>query len=1480
MPISSFELIALMARTLVFPIPVDVQQTPDSKALKKFAEVFILDHDRRRVVSSTLRKDGPSKTFEYRTPVFTAAALNTPNGVSYPFEYRNTLETSRSMGTNPTRYILQEDMPIGQGKALTGAELSVRLPVASKVRELIAEAVKLIEVEYVNNKMTLWVTFRISKDEAEYFNNTDFNSIKLCNFYLPLLDWSATGLGENGKLPKMVMPVAQIATAVKAVTATSPAKPRVGIDGLVFDINNNCLLIPEVDKSNEYEQKLMDFGLRDNGAYTWRGEDIGGEDLMEDKGNDTRKRLPINMPIFTDWLNDKFAYSNSSGQLSVYDLSDTVPAGSRHILKVLNAPIHSDSAFAIVLSQAFTLAMAFDKTITRTQPDATDLVEIENKTGRSSADYDRTRTALFGAPVANGWEYLIRGLQFHKLAVNNSDDFFIHDGVALPRLHQLDAIKGLPTLRFLGRAAATAYSVIGENLEAAYRKYSVMTVTQIMGVLTCMNKHAGQVDVLSETDLTERAVYLNQGVDPNYEVQPIAMIKNDLMFMPHQGKIDNITRQSPPNIVYPVDAGGGKTILILTNVLRELMKGVCKRPVIMCPPHLVAQYIEEVVYVVEGRLNIIPITNATIKAHGFEGLKKLLERAPLNTVVIVDYDCIRSQAEEVAYGNKSIRMFKVAEFLRQFEFDLVALDESHYLKNLTSGRREAVSRFIQDIPNKRIASGTLVSDTLTDLVSQVALFDPTIFGSLEQFKLEFGQEVRGSKVLGWKPGAEMQVKNRIAEHAVFAQAKRKEWAALLPESKERFIAVELTDNQRLLYESILKETMDLINEAAMANVQLREAMASDDDSVAEDLERMLRPYLARLERFLSAPDLDPAGELFLKDAADKVSPKLAKVYEIIQQHIADEIPGKVLIFTQYVPTAESAFMNAPPELRAKGIHYTADNKLECRADFEGENDKIWMVGQSSSMDTGLNFQHVSRLIRLETVWTPGILEQGNSRVNRPQRKKVEKRKQIFFDWIMVNCTVDVTKISRLIAKTISKAKFDEWDNPAYQELPNLPQVPITMESIAANNDFRQELQPYLFGYRDFQQTREADYAEYRAQQGDKIKDIPVPAGGMLPDSKLLSRVPYVAGMSLYGADNLGLLRYDQYVRQDIDTIEDDEVEDSDDETETEEIDGESTDPRVLIRKQLQMKRAKERILARYKQVHTEYGDGEITGIGNKRVRVKLRDGSRVRLDKMKVFVITRATTNSIDMRNELLKSVGDLPLDMPITVPVEEGPEVKSKRKARDERVKEEEVVNQRTGEFDFVIINDLLALKYRSDGENKTMLGELQNAGFRMSPEYRFARMQNHRVLLRLFRAWASEGFKIDKYVSQSIKDTFETFKTRGKQGLSKYGFATARDFANFYRDEIKPVSDPKMIKVYPQIEGGELYMMLPTAGQAGNLKAIRVPVQSVRWKEGGGALEVLRFVKNKAEGKNVLKQLLDSGVTITNLDELKDQYNALRVG
>jgi hypothetical protein len=255
------------------------------------------------------------------------------------------------------------------------------------------------------------------------------------------------------------------------------------------------------------------------------------------------------------------------------------------------------------------------------------------------------------------------------------------------------------------------------------------------------------------------------------------------------------------------------------------------------------------------------------------------------------------------------------------------------------------------------------------------------------------------------------------------------------------------------------------------------------------------------------------------------------VYEIIQQHIADEIPGKVLIFTQYVPTAESAFMNAPPELRAKGIHYTADNKLECRADFEGENDKIWMVGQSSSMDTGLNFQHVSRLIRLETVWTPGILEQGNSRVNRPQRKKVEKRKQIFFDWIMVNCTVDVTKISRLIAKTISKAKFDEWDNPAYQELPNLPQVPITMESIAANNDFRQELQPYLFGYRDFQQTREADYAEYRAQQGDKIKDIPVPAGGMLPDSKLLSRVPYVAGMSLYGADNLGLLRASQLVAE-------------------------------------------------------------------------------------------------------------------------------------------------------------------------------------------------------------------------------------------------------------------------------------------------------------------------------------------------------------
>jgi hypothetical protein len=1470
----------------------DFAGDPQAKLLKKFAEDQCQDKEAKHARKSTLRLDAASKSFEFRVPVYRqvsfSESLEMPNSMHAVLYALN-----KAWSPSDKKTSVREAMQRG---LMSGAELATKMKIAGHAAACATEAIKQVEVTEQNGYIYLWMTFRINQKEAEYLNNTPLFEIKLGNFYPSLLLWATGCLGEDVKVPVTITPIASIAREVKGVMSKTPVPARVGIDGMIKDINNNIYVIPEVDNSAMYEQRLMDFGLKEGGVYTWSQpgspDGAGPQDTVleidrnappKPAGQD--KSLPVNMPIFTDWLNDKFAYSNSVGNLQVYDLSDTVPVKALHLLQVLNTGVNAKASQAVVnvMKMALSACYKYDKLIMAETPNSQEIAEIEKMRGQK---LDETRMKMiFGTPVHDFEGLLNRALMFHQLAIGNTSDFFMLGGIPSPRVHQLHHEKGLITLRFVGRVFKKALDMIEGNLEAMYRSYAVLTVLQQLAVLRVLVKHAPAQAQLTEADLSERDSYINQGVDPDHKIEPVALVKKDMKFMPHQAKCDNLMRKHPKSAVYAVSAGGGKTILIMTNILREIVAGVCKRPIVLCPPHLVAQYIEEVVYVTEGRLNVIPITSVSYKSQGEEKLTQMINSAPPNTLFVSDYDFVKGRSEDVSYGNKSVTIFRNAEWLRTFEFDLVALDECHYLKNSTSARRNAVARLIQDIPYKRLASGTFVADTLKDVVSQIALIDPTLFGSEEHFKAEFAGETRGSKVLSWRDGAEREVAHRIRQHVVWAEAKRKEWAALLPTSRERFIAVELTENQRLLYESILEETTRLIEEALAKRPDLKDAMDAEDDTKDEELERLLRPYMARLEKFLSAPETDPAGDIFLKDAHDRVSPKLKKMYEIIQKHKADGITGKVLVFTMYLPTAESAYLNAPPDLQQFGIHYTADNKLQCRAEFENDDEKFWMVGQSSSMDTGLNFQFVSRLIRLETVWTPGVLEQGNSRINRPQLKKEERRKEIFFDWIMVNRTVDVTKISRLIAKVISKGKFDEHDNPRFTEITNLEQVPITLESIAANNDFGETMAEYGAAYEEFQQAQEAEFQDYREKHGDEIEPVPVPSAGLLPGSKLMARVPYVPGMNIYGTDQLGLLRYDQFVRQDIDTVEDSEVEEEEKEEGEDTIermpDGKAKDPKQAVREYQRMMRAKERVLAKNRAVHTEYGDGEITAIGNKFVRIRLNNGNRVRLEKMKVFIITRSTTNAKDMRNELLKKVqGDLPLDAPIDVPVEKSKKDKEREAKRGgkEVVKKEDSKTQVA--LAFSVINDMLVLVYNSpDPSGDPALPILQNLGFQMTPEYKFARLVNHRQVIRVMKAWKEAGFLIDVKTSTQIKEVFERIKANVNI-VSKFGFSTAMQFKNFYREEVKPSASPRDLKVYPQVQDGNLYFLLPLRGQTANLKAVRVPITNIKWREGGGPGELMCHLQSKEQGKQVLKEILARGIEITNMDELKTQYMGLKMG
>jgi hypothetical protein len=972
----------------------------------------------------------------------------------------------------------------------------------------------------------------------------------------------------------------------------------------------------------------------------------------------------------------------------------------------------------------------------------------------------------------------------------------------------------------------------------------------------------------------------------------------------------------------------------------------------MCPSHLVANYVSEIVEFTDGKINTIPVTSYNIRTTGYKRFQEILETAPINTVLVVDYDVLKYQPVNTVYGTTSVDIYPVIEFIRQFKPGYVMCDESHFLKNANSQRAKSVLSLISDIPKKRLASGTLNPDSPSDFPGQVALLDPTIFGSRSDFNNRYGKKVSGQRVLEWNtsgPNSLSTVMATLKESVVWAQAKRKEWASKLPERHDYFVPVELTPNQRVMYQAIFDDMVQQIkSDTSKKTAKLREVLLggkkaskadeSDFGDLGEDLETndnpaddsedigaALQPYLADIERFITDPASHPYSRNGIKlpdgthlpplSGDDLLSPKVLKIKELLEKHIA-EGTGKIIIFTNYTASADAIFKAMPKELQTSGLRYVASQKTEMINRFKTKENIRWLVGIRKSLEVGLNLQVANVLIRAEGVWNPGEQEQGDSRICRPYfGPGGDKRPALYFYTVVADKTMDITKAARLRAKQVALAKFENTRDPRYEAIDDIPVIPMTLDNIQNANDFDTNLRAYQTTLKALNDVVKQDYAEYRekiaAEGGFKV--VPIPQAPVPPGAALLKRVPYAMGTELYAAEDMGLVRVDNYLGIDI-------SDDTEEETGPEE-DEENDTPEAKAARVAAL--AKQRELLMGKRCHTEFGDGEIFGAIGKgrsstiqRVHVKLDDGTEVReIHVTNAFIITRTETNGIDMRNMLAKAAG-LSVTAEITVP---GPK-QSAAKVTQKQIREEEqkrqIEEKRKQEdkknlfkkkisigLELTMVNGYMRLSFLP-GKNATAAKIMQAQGFKTDSVYYYTRIKDHKHLITQARIWADNGFDCD---SKTDNEAFSLLASELAAGNLKSHRNYARltgnaAFKNFYRQTWKATSDKKLLQMFALVtDGGDkdpaalkqaqkagttpnygvAYLCLPFGGgHPATMRAInpKFKAPATRWYKSDPSLSI--FVSNLNGVHKVLAELKAAGIEVNNLKDLnKDAKSVKRV-
>ena len=869
-----------------------------------------------------------------------------------------------------------------------------------------------------------------------------------------------------------------------------------------------------------------------------------------------------------------------------------------------------------------------------------------------------------------------------------------------------------------------------------------------------------------------------------------------------------------------------------------------------------------------------------------------------------------NKVHKILYGQKLIPRYTAPEFLRDIGFDYVAIDECQRVKNTTSTRTQAVSVMTTPAKKKRLLSGTVIKNTPTDIVGQMAQISAAPLGSVQDFRNKYTKNPRmPSSPLA--EGAVQLISQAITPYTAMFTVKKRDWAFLLPELVKEMFPVELRPKQAEYYKEITERALEEIEN----DPKIRKLIESDTAS-ADAIALILQAKLNNIEKFLCAPDQDIVfANRSGVTAKDLISPKVDQVVKILDEHFELlKNPFKVIIFSYRKVSPIHIYNNLPEKYRKIAVLYTADLGNKPLELFE-KNSKIKiLVANELSINEGFNWQLASRLIRLETLWTPGDQEQALGRIYRPDPKNQFKRDKVWMDYLVIDGTYEVAKFARMISKEVEKMNWDEKDNPAFVEesygntgiplarqLAKLPLIKMTLESVRNYTSIDRHIGAYLNTMRTVNMWEEAQFAKSRAK-GFKVIEIDPKQRIKMPGSINIEAnfgwLPRVGGTSPLLVNGLTLAGWAiEPISVKEATLTQDETDDDDEDLE-ELVDdddaGEEIEVHAVKVNQL---------------VDTEFGLGYVVKIKSSEVDVRVpglmnivtvpktttyvftdpeqeaavdqqlrRTGKRgmaripgIVPDKPTILMLNKPSNRMISAPEKL---ANDDALTSPTVVP----PVIKPA-----ENTEPDADANEEYEQVD-VFVEVLNGSPTLSINANAVEQNIMQDAGWKLRPRYVSCRIVKPEGMTALYKALEKLGFKIPNSCKALFVPYMQPLQNNKLNIMSTQHYANNAHFMNAGFSALK---DPNSLLLYPLVVYDEqsaikwrLQVMISVQQQPKAMQLVnKVLVDtSLVKKFGVDGPFLMKVCRDKASMLAALKHA-DTLFDVANMAETEKEIKMLRV-
>jgi SNF2 family DNA or RNA helicase len=247
------------------------------------------------------------------------------------------------------------------------------------------------------------------------------------------------------------------------------------------------------------------------------------------------------------------------------------------------------------------------------------------------------------------------------------------------------------------------------------------------------------------------------------------------------------------NVLLADEMGVGKSIssIALINKLK------LKKILIVCPNHLKYNWKDEL-----EKWLIEPLKIQLIKSG------KDIDKN--NDIFIINYESvIENRKVGKSKGNEIIRENKKFTILNDMEFDLLVMDESHYLSNLRSKRTKALQKLSKNSVHKVALSGTPMKNRPFELFPVLNILRPDIFPNYFQYAKRYCNLQKTPWGYDYKGSSNLKELYQILDSELMLRRLKKEVLKQLPSKTRTFMTI--SGNISKKYKQIYKELEDTLN---------------------------------------------------------------------------------------------------------------------------------------------------------------------------------------------------------------------------------------------------------------------------------------------------------------------------------------------------------------------------------------------------------------------------------------------------------------------------------------------------------------------------------------------------------------------------------------------------------------------------------------------------------------------------------------------